>query len=911
VTDGPRGAVEERTREVANLAREIVEHGDQWFWETDSEHRYFKGPLFAGSLHRLPFDDVVGLTREQIADPEDLRAEPDKWRRHREDLENRRPFKAFDYRLRRPDGSIGWIRASGWPVYSKAGDFLGYRGTATSIDEHKTQLAALAESEACFELATTAAKLGIWQWCPGSDRFVLSANLKKMLGFRDAQLPDSKEAWLQRVHPEDRAQVEEAMIRAAKRGPGTSFEVSCRLTHKNGGVRWGQLRGHIPDIDDGSEPQMIGAVADITERALVQQALVDSERRMATLLANLPGMVYRCRNDADWTMEFVSDGCLALTGYRTDELLSGAQVSYGREVVHPDDQERVWNEVREAVARGEPFALSYRIVTAHGRQKWVWEQGRAVHKADGSPPALEGFITDVTESRQSERELNAQYRRLLLAEEVAGIGHWQLDLAANEVVWSDQTYRIHGVTPETFELTLESALAFYPPGEVEVVQRHLAEAIEHKQGFEFALHIQRPDGELRDVHSVGRCHTNDAGEVDYLFGVFRDVTDRKAIEAQLLQAQKMEAVGQLTGGIAHDFNNILTVILGNLQLLERHLPGDDKASKLLQAATTATLRGADLTKRLLAFGRRQLLEPKVADVNELVGGVGDLLRRTLGETVEIEASLADDLWPVCADVNQLENALLNLAINARDAMPDGGQLIIETRNANLGEAYAASYAEVTAGDYVMLAVSDTGTGMPKDVIEHAFEPFYTTKETGKGSGLGLSMVYGFVKQSGGHIKIYSEAGHGTTVKIYLPREETSKQNDIGHDKVPAEVPKGDQTILVVEDDMAVREVAVALLESTGYRVLVAEDGTTGLTVLENHPDIDLLFTDVVMPGGMSGPDLARAARERRPDLKVLFSSGYAESAMVHRGILDPGAKLLGKPYRNEDLAETVHQVLRE
>ncbi len=399
------------------------------------------------------------------------------------------------------------------------------------------------------------------------------------------------------------------------------------------------------------------------------------------------------------------------------------------------------------------------------------------------------------------------------------------------------------------------------------------------------------------------------GELVGAVVVFHDITERKAMEAQLLQAQKMEAVGQLTGGVAHDFNNLLTVILGNLQLLERRVEGDERLSKRVRAASGAAMRGAELTKRLLAFSRRQGLKPEVVDLNELVAGIDDLLRRTLGETMEINAALEADLWPVRVDLNQLENALLNLAINARDAMPQGGKLTIETANAPLDEEYVARYPYVASGDYVMLAVSDTGSGMPPAVIERVFEPFFTTKETGKGTGLGLSMVYGFIKQSGGHVNIYSEEGHGTTVKLYLPRAEPGDAAAAEEAAPGPAVEAGGETILVVEDEAAVREIAVALLEDRGYRVLEAEDGAAALKMLDDHPDIDLLLTDVVMPGGMGGPDLVRNARERRPDLKVLYTSGSTEDAIVHGGVLDEGVEMIGKPYQKDELAQKLRRVL--
>lgn len=378
----------------------------------------------------------------------------------------------------------------------------------------------------------------------------------------------------------------------------------------------------------------------------------------------------------------------------------------------------------------------------------------------------------------------------------------------------------------------------------------------------------------------------------------------------LRQSQKMEVVGQLTGGVAHDFNNLLQIVIGNLETIQRHAGPD--SGRLLRAANNAmsgARRAATLTQRLLAFSRRQPLDPKPFNPNRLLAEMSDMLHRTLGEPIEIQTILAAGLWMVEADPNQLESAILNLAVNARDAMPAGGQLTIETANTRIDDAYSMKHVEVRPGHYVVVCVSDTGSGMSREVREKAFEPFFTTKEPGKGTGLGLSMVYGFVKQSGGHVKIYSEPGHGTTVKIYLPRH-TGPGVDVEPD-LGAPIPEGarDETILVLEDDDDVRSYSSETLRDLGYRVLEAHDGPSALRILERRERVDLLFTDVILPGGMTGADVAEAARMLVPGLKVLFTTGYARDAIVHHGRLDPGVELIGKPFALADLATKVRQVL--
>ncbi|KXU92474.1 two-component system sensor histidine kinase/response regulator [Caballeronia megalochromosomata] len=405
------------------------------------------------------------------------------------------------------------------------------------------------------------------------------------------------------------------------------------------------------------------------------------------------------------------------------------------------------------------------------------------------------------------------------------------------------------------------------------------------------------DPRTRRIHGVGRDVTADRETADAL---------RHAEEA-LRMAQKMEAIGKLTGGVAHDFNNLLQVIGGNLQLLAKDVAGKDKPEQRVRNALAGVARGANLASQLLAFGRRQPLAPKVVNLGRFVRGLDDMFRRALGDGIEIETIVSGGLWNTLVDPFQVENALLNLAINARDAMNGHGKLTIEAGNASLDESYAMRNADVSPGQYVMVAVTDTGSGMSPEVQERAFEPFFTTKREGQGTGLGLSMVYGFVKQSGGHVKVYSEEGHGTTVRIYLPRARGEEDLETHIDAGPAK--GGSETVLVVEDDEEVRATVVELLADLGYRVLRAKDAQSALAIVESGVPVDLLFTDVVMPGPLRSTELARKARERVPGIAVLFTSGYTDNAIVHAGRLDEGIDLLSKPYTHEALARRVRHVL--
>jgi PAS domain S-box-containing protein len=392
-------------------------------------------------------------------------------------------------------------------------------------------------------------------------------------------------------------------------------------------------------------------------------------------------------------------------------------------------------------------------------------------------------------------------------------------------------------------------------------------------------------------------------------GIIRDITQRKEAEVKLQQTQKLEAIGQLTGGIAHDFNNLLTVILGNLDLAKNQIGDSASWRNSLDVSIGAALRAADLTQRLLAYSRKQTLDTQPTDINKIVQDSIELARWTLREDIEIETVLGAGVWPAMIDPGQLGNSLLNLCINSSHAMAEGGKLTIETANAHIDQAYANEHNEVKPGQYVMVAVTDTGVGMPPEVVERAFDPFFTTKEVGQGTGLGLSMIYGFTKQSGGHIKIYSEVDQGTTIKLYLPKAANAAAGARPSQLAKRAMPMGTETILIVEDDPDVRAFVVIALRVLGYNILEAGDGPAALELLEGGPHIDLLLTDVVLPGGMNGRQVGEQVRRQFPNVKLLYSSGYTENAIIRGQKLDQDAQLLPKPYTREALAIKVREIL--
>jgi PAS domain S-box-containing protein len=553
-----------------------------------------------------------------------------------------------------------------------------------------------------------------------------------------------------------------------------------------------------------------------------------------------------------------------------------------------------------------PLSVSYAIDRENLLNEWYPMTLAFLGFAGLAAVALFVIARTVVRSAVALRESEARYRALY---DKTPVPLHACDIDGNIIAVSDRWLDLMGYTreevigrPVADFRTPEQAVAFRNGGWKKSVEAGGVRDVERK--------YRRKSGELLDVMISSRAEYDSAGRFRRMAVVVIDVTEKKRIESTLYQVQKMEAVGQLTGGVAHDFNNLLTVIGGNLDMLRLRLKsGDSDLLRLVDGALRGAKRASTLTQRLLAFSRRQPLDPKPINPNRLVSGMSEMLGRTLGETIAIETVLGGGAWWVEVDENQLENTLLNLAVNARDAMPNGGKLTIETANTYLDESYALANEDVISGQYVMIAVSDTGTGMSGEVIAKAFEPFFTTKTTGHGTGLGLSQVYGFIKQSGGHVKIYSEVGHGTTIKLYLPRLASVDIPDLAAEPPRAAAALSGKTILVVEDDDDVRAFAADILTELGHRVLAAADGAAALRLVEDNPDIDLLFTDVGLPPPHNGRTLSEAILKLRPGLRVLFTTGYARNAIVHHGRLDAGVDLIVKPYTQADLAAKITGVL--
>jgi PAS domain S-box-containing protein len=573
------------------------------------------------------------------------------------------------------------------------------------------------------------------------------------------------------------------------------------------------------------------------------------------------------------------------------------------DIIVPPDRRGEVGDILDRVGRGE--------AVQHRETLRVRKDGRQVHVALSISPirSLAGEIIgaskiarDSTDTIRTVQALNQEIEERRRIFETSQDLILVTDTGGNFVQVSPSSMTILGYRPE--EMIGHSAVEFIHPDDLDSTREEMRAARRGRQMRNFETRYVSKDGEAVTLTWMGTW----SEPVRRHFFVGRDLTEKQEAEVRLRQAQKMDAVGQLTGGVAHDFNNILTVITGTIGILAEAVADRPELASIAKLIDDAAERGAQLTKHLLAFARRQPLQPREIDVNSLMVETARLLHSTLGEQIQISPTLAEDAWTALADPSQLTTAVLNLALNARDAMPDGGKLVLETRNVYLDEGYASMHNEVVPGNYVMIAVSDTGSGIPAANLERVFEPFFTTKEVGRGTGLGLSMVFGFVKQSGGHIKIYSEEGHGTTVRIYLPRSTGLHQTETEAMAV-FDIRGGREVVLIVEDDPMVRKYVITQIQSLGYTTLDAANASEALDIIDNNANIDLLFTDVIMPGPMNGRHLVDEALKRRPALKTLFTSGYTENAIVHHGRLDSGVLLLAKPYRKSELARMIRLAL--
>ena len=741
-----------------------------------------------------------------------------------------------------------------------------------------------------YEMLFVANPLPMWVFEIASGRFLaVNAQACKQYGY-------SEEEFLAMTIADIRPPDEKAKL-AKVRSTGP-------VGHRDLGY-WRHLKkdGTIIDVEISSDDIVFRGVAarlvlasDVTERVRIETALRLNQERF--------DYVTRATEDALWDRNIVDNTIWWNVGL---ERLFGGKVEpsteWGRERIHPDDRAQVIPRMDAAInGDGQQWSCEYRFLRHDGSYAFVYERGFVVRDAEGNAIRIVGAITDLSDRKRREDILREQATLLDRAKDAIMVR----GLDRRIRYWNHAAEAIYGIPRgQAIGKRVEDIIVHGDPVAFEAADAEVFEKGEWSGRFQQT----GADGKTITVDGHWTLLRDEAGHPAGVLKIHTDVSERVELERRLAQSQKLEAIGQLTGGIAHDFNNLLTVIVGNADTLAEDLADRTDVLPLVDMIRTASERGAELTRHLLAFARRQALEPRTVRPDELVEGMRNLLRRTLGENIDLAVDSAPNVARVSVDPAQFESALLNLCINARDAMPGGGKLMIETDNVILDENYTERRADVVPGDYVRISISDTGTGMSAEDVARAFEPFFTTKARGQGTGLGLSMVYGFVKQSGGHVAIYSELGHGTVVTLYL--RQAKGQVEPVTTVEPTDISGRGERILLVEDDDLVRAHAVQLLTGLGYGVVTATNGPEALELLRENIPCDLLFTDVIMPGGLTGPQLAEAAHVLRPGLPVLYTSGYTENAIIHHGRVDPGINLLHKPYRKPELAAKLRAVLDE
>jgi len=756
------------------------------------------------------------------------------------------------------------------------------------------ELAEAAEEREASEQLVTAVKrivdIGMWTYDYAHPEIVdWSDEVALIHGRPPGTKPSPAEAF-EHYAPDDRRRLAEAIELAA--ATGDPFMEEARLEMPDGTSKVILVLGKVILDAEGGRQRINGVVQDVTLWRDAESALSAQRRQYVQLVSAMPFIIWTA--NADGVVDFLNEAMVRYTGVPLEGLVGEG---WARRV-HPDDIERVWADWGEAIQRRKNYDTEFRLQNWAGEFRWHRVSAQPEFAADGSVLRWWGCAIDI----------HAVHVLRQKADEVARERDMVLESIADGVYTVDREWRFRYLNPAAETMLQRSA--------EDLIGKVVWDEFPAEVGTEFyrVFHraMENHTVEFITMHSptLGRefdvvMSPSDGG----LTVFFRDTTELRRLHEQLAHAQRLESIGRLTGGIAHDFNNLLTVVIGGAEAIAADAALTDDAREMAELVLEASLRGAELTRRLLAFARRQPLEPRPVDVGSQLMSILPIIKRTLGEAVTVETSLQPDLPLVTIDPGQLENALLNLAINARDAMPDGGVITLAAEKAVIDEDHAATFGDVFPGTYVVVSVTDTGTGIDADLIPRLFDPFFTTKRLGEGSGLGLPMVWGFAKQSGGHVTVSSEVGKGSTFRLYLPLAASDATAAGDADDQPALMTARSGTILLVEDDPLVQRFAMEHLKATGFQVVAASSGPAALAALEAMDHVDLLFTDVIMPGGMSGKDLAEAVLAARPGTPVLYTSGYTENVILHNGRIDDDVSLLQKPYTGAQLVRRVTEVL--
>ncbi|WP_325166967.1 PAS domain-containing protein [Stenotrophomonas sp. S39] len=835
---------------------------------------------------------------------------------------------AHQYRTQGPDGRYHWLESIGRVDLDEHGRAKSFPGVLIDIDERLRVQAERDQAQALLRSFVEAAP-GVMYAKDRQGRLLIgNSGTTELIGRTPAEYVGRTDAELLA----DPAQAAAVMATDERiMASGQSEQLEEEINFSDGRRAWWLSTKAPLRNGNGEVIGLVGTSLDITDRKSAEADRLDLEERYR--------LAAQATNDAVWDWRMVdghvvwNEALSSLFGHPMME----TSAQWWLDHFHPEDRDRIDRNIHAVIdGDGTTWNGEYRFRRADGSYAAVLDRGAVLRDADGRPLRMIGAMLDLSGRKAAEAALAEGEERLRLATEAGELGLWDLDLVQNILLWPARTKAMFGISSDA-EVTFDDFRTGLHPDDRAATLAALEASADPQRRASYDVEyrtVGKEDGIVRWVAAKGRG-IFEAGRCVRMLGVAIDITARKAADARLRelneqlearvraevaermrvedalrQSRKMEAVGQLSGGIAHDFNNMLATVIGPLDLLALRIGDSDaRAVRYIEMALDGAQRAAQLTQRLLAFSRQQPLQPVALDVNHLVAGMTDLLVHSLGSSVILETVLGGGQWWTHADANQLENVILNLAVNARDAMPGGGRLQLQTSNCQIDLADVAEHGGIPTGDYVRIAVTDTGSGMPADVMARAFDPFFTTKPVGQGTGLGLSQVYGFVQQSNGHVRLQSTPGAGTTVVIYLPRLLAEVDALPAAATVAAPLSGGGaEQILVVDDDAAVRAFSVDALSELGYQVLSADGAASALPLLQAHPNIALLFTDVVMPG-VNGRQLADQALARHPHLKVLFATGNSRNALVDDGVLDANVQLIGKPFTIGELATRVRAVL--
>jgi len=893
---------EQRLRESQDILRSVLDNIPVQVTMTDASRRLLLLNRAVERRYKLRGIDVIGRDlAEVVPEPDQI---PGLARNRTRLVESGQAEIGSVHSITTASGEETWI-VNRIPVQNEQGRVKYVIRTAYEVPQLAHAYHALEESRKRLLDAVNRARLTYWMGSEDGRSAVIGPGASRTLGFDSDMMNIDNKEYLSHLHENDRDRVEQIYLRGERYGE--HFAVEYRFVRPDGDVIWiRETAETLPVGANGAAARRIGTLQDVTEQKQIEMALRQSETRMKGFLDHAPMLMYL--KDTEGSFLLVNREFERIDRFVGDPVIGRREA----ELYPPALGEAFDAHDREVILKGEPVSREFTVPDLSPSYHDVMTIKFPIRDEAGRTIAVGGFTQDVSEHKRAERTLKESEARLRRAQQQARLTYWSWDLTTHAYSWAPGSGALLGIDDKALPLRQAGMTPIIHPDDRERLFAMFDAVEAGRDSYEAEFRLVRPNGDVVWVREHGDVERDGEGRRRNVSGTLQDISPYRRLEEQLIQSQKMEALGQLTGGISHDFNNLLAVVLGNLDLLADNPGLPQSAKRHIDLARRAAARGAEMTRRLLIFARRQPLAARVTDVNDLIRSMEELLRRPLGRTIDVRLDLAANLWPAEIDQGQMEMTLLNLGVNARDAMPEGGILRIATDNLQVASGQADMPKNLQAGDYVRITVSDTGRGMAPEVMARAFDPFFTTKDIGRGTGLGLSMAYGFVTQSGGHIDLSSAPGQGTVVRILLPRS-FQPLAGVRPSALAAGLSESApfERVLVVEDDDDVRQVIMEQLGSLGLQVIGAADGVEALKLVEREGGFSLFVLDIVLPGGVRGTDIARIVQKRDEQAKVLYMSGFVPESGMEQERLDPPAPCLTKPFTKLALTAAITALLSE